>query len=416
MIFPPHLSDNVVGAHAKGSNTNKLGICLVGNFEPGLDTPTAAQLTSLKQLLAAKGCEHGVEPTVIAGHRERGTTTTVCPGQTLFDMLDEIAREATQILAADTVGCDSSLDLVDCTPPVPLDSTLGTCTDGTNTGHCIASASTCTGAGGISRAAGSCANCCFRSTCGCHEDPNDPALVGSPALGDCTSSTGASGKCIVYTLDGAPANTTLGSCPSGDTPSNRCPDDPTYVRCCINAQPTCNQAQVAAIVTGMMAAGGISSYGVVSYYKRKAKAGGEGDEIASTKPRTTSAKGRSESAKSMSEAGQTLTATLVGDESRPDQLRRRSSGASKSSKASKASKGTRASSTSVGSRTSKSSKAKKSRKASKNSRSKSIGSRSSTGKKARSSSTASKGSRGSTGKRRSSSAASKGSAGSRGLG
>ena len=67
-----------VGAHARGSNEDSIGICLVGDFS--YREPTDAQFESLC-LLATKLMEkYGLSPSDVILHNQVKTCDTVCPG------------------------------------------------------------------------------------------------------------------------------------------------------------------------------------------------------------------------------------------------------------------------------------------------------------------------------------------------
>lgn len=89
-------SDNVLGAHFCGANGQTMGVCVIGNFTTV--TPTAAALDQLRNLLAWKACNVGVDPLGmmlhpnsglnlfhISGHRDG--CSTECPGNAFYPML-----------------------------------------------------------------------------------------------------------------------------------------------------------------------------------------------------------------------------------------------------------------------------------------------------------------------------------------
>lgn len=75
--------EQLEGAHAGQADYNRhgIGICLIGNFE--LLAPTAAQLTSLKELLEHLRAELGITTEQIVRHGD--LKATACPGK-LFSM------------------------------------------------------------------------------------------------------------------------------------------------------------------------------------------------------------------------------------------------------------------------------------------------------------------------------------------
>lgn len=72
--------DSVAGAHARGHNSNSLGICLVGGKKPNKDEPdfnyTAIQLDSLQVLVNDLCVKYGVDEVI--GHNEVDSGKT-CP-------------------------------------------------------------------------------------------------------------------------------------------------------------------------------------------------------------------------------------------------------------------------------------------------------------------------------------------------
>ena len=83
-------SEDKAGAHAKGANSDSLGVCVCGNFES--ETPDTQQLEALTEVLTQWCKDHSLDETKIYGHYNvpGGTTTTSCPGQNLKSKLDEI--------------------------------------------------------------------------------------------------------------------------------------------------------------------------------------------------------------------------------------------------------------------------------------------------------------------------------------
>jgi hypothetical protein len=104
----PGRDANYQGAHCPALNSKSLGVCLVGNFQPGaklrsgqsipLDKPTEKQLQSLIRILAAICRVEKLDPlTAIVGHREY--TATDCPGDDLFKLLPEIRKQVQAVLS-----------------------------------------------------------------------------------------------------------------------------------------------------------------------------------------------------------------------------------------------------------------------------------------------------------------------------
>jgi hypothetical protein len=93
--------DEVQGAHFCGTNSNTMGVCVMGNFEEV--SPTSDAQASLEELLAWKSDENNIDPTArqyhsssgvdlytISGHRDG--CSTLCPGENLYVRLSQIRQ------------------------------------------------------------------------------------------------------------------------------------------------------------------------------------------------------------------------------------------------------------------------------------------------------------------------------------
>ncbi|XP_047449301.1 peptidoglycan-recognition protein SC2-like [Mugil cephalus] len=79
----------VVGAHAKGQNSDSVGIAFMGNFNN--ETPSTQAITSVKQLLQSGVSQGFLQPQfVLSGHRDVGTTE--CPGENLYAALQRLTN------------------------------------------------------------------------------------------------------------------------------------------------------------------------------------------------------------------------------------------------------------------------------------------------------------------------------------
>lgn len=89
--------DNILGAHFCGTNTNTLGICMVGTFTT--ETPQTPAIEALVSILAWKSCNVDISPLGssfhpasnfvldhISGHRD-GSCFTECPGNAFYPQL-----------------------------------------------------------------------------------------------------------------------------------------------------------------------------------------------------------------------------------------------------------------------------------------------------------------------------------------
>jgi hypothetical protein len=83
----------LVGAHVKDKNDGNVGVSLMGDFSPGKQKPTAAQLKSLIALTRWLSQTYSIPVERIKGHRDQEITS--CPGKALYARLDEVRRAAT---------------------------------------------------------------------------------------------------------------------------------------------------------------------------------------------------------------------------------------------------------------------------------------------------------------------------------
>lgn len=103
--------ENVKGAHTCACNSNKIGICLLGNHNE--EKITDAQYTSLKKFIAIKSCGLKILPNsddmvttrtigicesdtfaTISGHRDIcGSGSTDCPGNKFYPLINQLILE-----------------------------------------------------------------------------------------------------------------------------------------------------------------------------------------------------------------------------------------------------------------------------------------------------------------------------------
>lgn len=88
--------DTVVGAHCP-PNTGKVGISVIGNFMEE-EVPAAAE-TALRRLLAWLAKRHGLAASRIKAHRD--FSTSLCPGDDLYDRLPAMRAAIAAMLAAE---------------------------------------------------------------------------------------------------------------------------------------------------------------------------------------------------------------------------------------------------------------------------------------------------------------------------
>jgi len=110
-----------MGGHAKGFNTNSVGVALIGSH--GSTAPSGAAMTALRDVLAWKLGSHGVDPRTstpivsqgspkypagqtvvlptVQGHRDSGLTA--CPGNLLYGRLPGLRTDVAARIAATNV-------------------------------------------------------------------------------------------------------------------------------------------------------------------------------------------------------------------------------------------------------------------------------------------------------------------------
>lgn len=81
--------DKIIGAHCKGNNRFTLGVCVFGNYQNEQMKPIVFE--SLRNLVSGLKTRYGLQSGDIYGHRDFGKT--VCPGDNLYRMLDELRRK-----------------------------------------------------------------------------------------------------------------------------------------------------------------------------------------------------------------------------------------------------------------------------------------------------------------------------------
>ncbi|MDZ7658315.1 N-acetylmuramoyl-L-alanine amidase [Fodinibius sp.] len=112
-------NDEVQGAHFCGTNSNTMGVCLLGNFEEV--QPSTNALNNLEELLAWKSDEKNIDPTersfhassgfrlyTISGHRDG--CSTLCPGENLYVRLPEI-RDNVYMKIGETADTETDIAL-----------------------------------------------------------------------------------------------------------------------------------------------------------------------------------------------------------------------------------------------------------------------------------------------------------------
>jgi len=110
-------NDEVQGAHFCGTNSNTMGVCVMGNFEQ--KTPTSDAQGSLEELLAWKSDANNIDPITWEYHASSGLNlftvsghldgcNTLCPGENLYIRLPEI-RENVKEKIGDPVAVNQNI-------------------------------------------------------------------------------------------------------------------------------------------------------------------------------------------------------------------------------------------------------------------------------------------------------------------
>ncbi len=82
--------ETVVGAHST-PNTNYIGICIIGDYDPGQDPLTPESYAALLDLMTWLTSEYGIATQEFYGHRDFSTKS--CPGDSVHHRIDEIKAE-----------------------------------------------------------------------------------------------------------------------------------------------------------------------------------------------------------------------------------------------------------------------------------------------------------------------------------
>lgn len=110
---------DVIGAHVGGSNTNSMGVCVIGHYTTVM--PTQNAINSLMRVLAWKANDKGIDVRVrnihpftsrnyftISGHRDGSATE--CPGQRLYNYLPTLRNRTHAFLNPPEIAILSAED------------------------------------------------------------------------------------------------------------------------------------------------------------------------------------------------------------------------------------------------------------------------------------------------------------------
>lgn len=94
-IYQGRANETLLGAHVGNDNTGNVGICLIGNFQPGYSntqTPSASQLAATGRIVGWVHETYSIplNRTSVKGHREHSGQTTSCPGTNLLNKIPHI--------------------------------------------------------------------------------------------------------------------------------------------------------------------------------------------------------------------------------------------------------------------------------------------------------------------------------------
>lgn len=87
--------ETALGSHCI-PNTDKIGICCIGDYDPGRDPLTPATYASLKKLVPYLATKYGISRVQLYGHRDFSTKT--CPGETVYVKLPELKDHMRKVL------------------------------------------------------------------------------------------------------------------------------------------------------------------------------------------------------------------------------------------------------------------------------------------------------------------------------
>lgn len=98
-IYQGRSDERRPGAHVGNQNSGNVGICLIGNFQPGYSTSRQPSETQLKAAGRIVGWVHQtynipLNRTAVKGHREHAGQSTTCPGDSLLNKIPTILSYA----------------------------------------------------------------------------------------------------------------------------------------------------------------------------------------------------------------------------------------------------------------------------------------------------------------------------------
>lgn len=160
-------NENVIGAHMCGCNSNKMGVCMLGNLMTTPPTPEA--YNKLVALLAWKACTFSVEPLLststsykpvsacttgtvpnIIGHRDGCPPSyTECPGDAFYKELKTLRTDVEAYISSCSSPCTAPAN-DGCAPPfTPVSLNMGASCNPVQASSCGASSSGFTSCQGI---------------------------------------------------------------------------------------------------------------------------------------------------------------------------------------------------------------------------------------------------------------------------
>jgi MYXO-CTERM domain-containing protein len=98
-IYQGRSTEERTGAHVGGQNTGNIGICFIGNFQPGYATtrtPGSAQVSAAADIVGWVHRTYGIalNRQSVKGHREHAGQSTSCPGTNLLNKIPDILSQA----------------------------------------------------------------------------------------------------------------------------------------------------------------------------------------------------------------------------------------------------------------------------------------------------------------------------------
>lgn len=100
--------NSIPGAHVANEaktefdNRETLGICVTGNFD--VEHPELEQIARLETLLVSLCMQYNIHPSHILGHRDFKGVTKTCPGENLYNIMNDLRFHVDRKLNPPKIG------------------------------------------------------------------------------------------------------------------------------------------------------------------------------------------------------------------------------------------------------------------------------------------------------------------------